>query len=492
MQKLLKCLSLAFLFVASSVLTSSVHAASSKADLTVALFALTDKAGHVKTTFAPNEPIYARFAIKNSGSETAYNQYTSSGFLWSQIYGNKPQTVTENTGSDISVWTRNQNNIKPNQVVTYDSTPTGTNSVAYEGQNTWTKSATGSYTARVFVNYDHLALESNYTNNQATIVYKIGTFSQATPTPTLKPTATPTPKVTVTPSPKPTSTPVPPSDHIIASCTNGTVNLSFPALPSEAASWAIRIDNTINGWGGDAPLAGDAVVNGYTGNSYSFKTNQGQDVTWWVHSISSTGVYSDPTIGQMYCAMSTPSTLSYSHDGSNYTLRWSNVTGAVKYAIRVDDTTNGWNATNLADGDHLRNDLTDNSYTFKPNPGHKIVWWVHAIDSKGRYSNAAIASFMRPISSPTGLSASYSWPYATLKWSAVSGAKYYAIRADNQMNGWNDNTMNEGDHKEDKLTETEFKVDIAPGRKLVWWVHAVDSNGNYTDPTIQEYYVPGN
>jgi len=290
------------------------------------------------------------------------------------------------------------------------------NTGAFEGQNSWTKSTLGTYTARVFVNYDHLALEKNYANNQATITYKIGTVAQATPTPTTKPTATPTPRVTITPTVKPTATPMPPSDHIIATCTDGSVNLSFPPLPAGSTSWAIRIDNvTKNGWAGNTPNAGDAVVNNFTGSTYSFKTGTGSDVTWWVHSISSTGVYSGPTIGQLYCPLSTPSQLSYSADGRTVTLRWANLTGATKYAIRVDDTTNGWDPNNLADGDHLRNDLTDNSYTFTADPGHKIVWWVHGIDSKGRYSNPAIDSLMLPISKPTGLSASYAWPYAYLK-----------------------------------------------------------------------------
>jgi len=125
MQKLLKSLVISLLLVASSAFVTSAHASASTADLTVSSFALTDKTGHVKTTFAPNELIYVRFALKNSGGETAYNQYTSSGYIWSQVYGNKPNTVSENTGSDISIWTRNQNNIKPNQVVTYDSTASG-------------------------------------------------------------------------------------------------------------------------------------------------------------------------------------------------------------------------------------------------------------------------------------------------------------------------------------------------------------------------------
>ena len=143
----------------------------SAADLVVSSFVLTDKNGKTKTTFAPNERIYVKYIIKNQGTDTAKNQYTSSGMIWSQIYGDKSATVQTNAATDVNIYTKNGSSSGSGKSASFASV--GDGSSAFPGSKSFTVSKAGIYTARVFVNYDHLAIERDYTNNQATVKYTI-------------------------------------------------------------------------------------------------------------------------------------------------------------------------------------------------------------------------------------------------------------------------------------------------------------------------------
>lgn len=80
-----------------------------------------------------------------------------------------------------------------------------------------------------------------------------------------------------------------------------------------------------------------------------------------------------------------------SSNGTTLSYSWDSITGAVRYAIRIDDWANGWNDTIALTGDTIENNLptTPTSYSRTSNPGATYDAWAHAVDSRGVYSNAS-------------------------------------------------------------------------------------------------------
>src|SRR3989344_4548604 len=84
---------------------------------------------------------------------------------------------------------------------------------------------------------------------------------------------------------------------------------------------------------------------------------------------------------------------------------------------------------------------------------------------------------------PSGLSQQCPSPgtSADVSWGSVTGATYYALRADNQKNSWNglcDGSQNSGDICENINAPTVSKnFSSDPGQTYGWWVHACNSAG---------------
>lgn len=140
-----------------------------KADLVPLNFALTDKNGKVKNTFTPGEEIYPLITLTNQGTEQTNS---STEGVVTQIYANSPTPVTKGTVSSENIFLRN-GLFSPNYTKEYGSTPTHTNTRFFRGQKFFTNTVPGTYTARVFMNYDNNALEANFANNQITTSYTI-------------------------------------------------------------------------------------------------------------------------------------------------------------------------------------------------------------------------------------------------------------------------------------------------------------------------------
>ncbi|PJE50565.1 MAG: hypothetical protein COV29_04125, partial [Candidatus Yanofskybacteria bacterium CG10_big_fil_rev_8_21_14_0_10_36_16] len=108
-----------------------------------------------------------------------------------------------------------------------------------------------------------------------------------TPTPT--PTSTPTP----TPTPTPTATPPPidPPTNLQVNCDVSGTSATFSWDPVVGAvKYAIRIDNQTNPF----PQPGDDENNDVLTTSYTFNGIVADDLySWWLHSINSSGVWSD-------------------------------------------------------------------------------------------------------------------------------------------------------------------------------------------------------
>ena len=96
------------------------------------------------------------------------------------------------------------------QTAEFDADPGGISSSDYIGSHSWAKTATGTYTARVNLNFDHAGKEGNYDNDQATVSYTISdSVPVVSPTPSVTPMPTLTPTPTVAPTPSPTAIPSP-------------------------------------------------------------------------------------------------------------------------------------------------------------------------------------------------------------------------------------------------------------------------------------------
>jgi hypothetical protein len=159
--------------------------------------------------------------------------------------------------------------------------------------------------------------------------------------------------------------------------------------PSGHDHWAIRIDDKSNSFQPTDMRPGDVLIDNYTTNSFTVKGQSGEQYNWWVHSVAKDGTWSEPTGGVLNCAPKAPVGLNATYNSPYVTLTWNPVPGAVRYAIRVDNTATPWDPNNMQDGDHLRNYQTETKFVFKASPDRKIVWWIHAIDKYGVWSDAS-------------------------------------------------------------------------------------------------------
>lgn len=171
--------------------TEGSHASSSGelADLIVVDLKLTDEQGKERTFFDPGERIYPKVTYKNQGGQKAE---APSGFILSQIYDNKSGTADVGLESDVHIWMKD-GLYGTGSVKTYEAYPQGINGQFFKEQRSFVRYQPGTFTARAFINFDHGALESDYSNNQKTLSYTI----------TTKPTPTPPPRVTDDPNAQP-------------------------------------------------------------------------------------------------------------------------------------------------------------------------------------------------------------------------------------------------------------------------------------------------
>lgn len=137
------------------------------ADLVAQSIVLTNATGKEKRIFKVGERIYPKVVFTNKGTGRGDSQ---NGFTFSQIYAHKPQRVAFDTETDVHIWMRN-GEFNPSYTKTYAAYPGGNNSGYYRANRNWSMAKPGTYTARVFINYDRLVTETDYVNNQAFIQY---------------------------------------------------------------------------------------------------------------------------------------------------------------------------------------------------------------------------------------------------------------------------------------------------------------------------------
>jgi len=142
------------------------------ADLIAYNFDLTDSSGTVKTVFHVGDRIYVRFSIRNDGCTPGY---TANGRTYHTLYRDRPTQINSyNLGSDPSNFYLDTGIFYVGDAYNYGSYPSHPRSGQFPGVNYWTQAEAGSYTARVFVDYDGRVSEStNFGNNQATQNYTV-------------------------------------------------------------------------------------------------------------------------------------------------------------------------------------------------------------------------------------------------------------------------------------------------------------------------------
>ena len=147
--------------------------AAGDADLVVTSFELVDKSGVPKTTFKVGEPIYIKTTLKNQGTSKGESPDDRT---YTQIYANKSSTASVNTLSDVNVSMRN-GEFGAGSEYTYFSNPGLSGSERFPENKFFTQDKEGTFTARIYINYNQSVPESNFANNQKTLSYKVQGFA---------------------------------------------------------------------------------------------------------------------------------------------------------------------------------------------------------------------------------------------------------------------------------------------------------------------------
>lgn len=218
---------------------------------------------------------------------------------------------------------------------------------------------------------------------------------------------------------------------------------------------------------------------------------------------------------------------------TSVTLTWNTVSGISTYALRVNDHSDGWTGTcsSVNPGDTCIDNVNAASYTRTVVPGRSYNWWVHSVGSCG-WSPAAGATFTVPTCvttltptntpPPPGVTIPPTTPIppscvainpppfntldpitdfvagqVNIRWGSVSGAALYALRIDDKQDDWPptragaSNTCADvaqaqaaGTNLKDvcinNLTTTTYSYEFLANHIYDWWIHALNSCGQYS------------
>lgn len=144
-------------------------------DMMITYFVLTDVNGNPKSHFSPGERAYVKVTIKNNGSA---DPVTGTGRIYSTVYRNQPTAFPSSYSiSDPQGFYLDTGTIFGSYAsYTYGSYPSDSRQAQFPDLKYFTTPTTsGTYTARFYVDNDNLVVnESNYSNNQATFTYTVG------------------------------------------------------------------------------------------------------------------------------------------------------------------------------------------------------------------------------------------------------------------------------------------------------------------------------
>ena len=247
------------------------------------------------------------------------------------------------------------------------------------------------------------------------------------------------------------------------------------APPSPTFSWsAVSGADHYDLWLGNQTTQQVLVNGSVTGNTWTPTTPliNGDNYEWLVQAVDSsgnTGLWSAPL--QFTDSNLTPPTL-LAPSGSaspQPTFSWNAVTGADHYDIWVKDQTTQQVLQNT--------NVTGTTWTptSSLNNGDNYIWSVQGVDSSGNPGpwSSALTFGVTNLAAPTLLGPSgAAAPQPVFSWSAVAGADHYDIWVQNQTTAQVLHNTN--------VAGTTWTPDnpLAQGYTYVWWVRAIDSNGN--------------
>ena len=143
-------------------------------DLTIPNFQLTDSTGTVHTAFDIGQNIFPKITIANTGDATAISRDPADQHTYTWFYQDEPNPVATGTVGDTNVEMQN-GEFADGAQFTYNCRPSpGTRCSAFINQQAWDVTTKGTYTARVFVNFDNNVIDMNRGNSQDTVVYSVG------------------------------------------------------------------------------------------------------------------------------------------------------------------------------------------------------------------------------------------------------------------------------------------------------------------------------
>ncbi|MCS7093518.1 MAG: hypothetical protein NZL96_03820 [Patescibacteria group bacterium] len=167
--------------------------------------------------------------------------------------------------------------------------------------------------------------------------------------------------------------------------------------------------------------------------------------------------------------------------GNSVTISWPQSNGAVRYALFLNNTANGWsgNCNSPNPGDQCA-EITSTSYTFNIQPGSNYDFWIHPISSCNGLGEATWSSFRCCPTHGQISEASFSCnpiqKTLTINWSPATGASRYALRLDRDPNSWSEdcNRLNPGDQCAETTNTSYTFTDIQPGAYYKFWVSPVN------------------
>lgn len=172
--------------------------------------------------------------------------------------------------------------------------------------------------------------------------------------------------------------------------------------------------------------------------------------------------------------------------GNQATLTWNGVSGADRYLLRINDTSNdnssitqwGWYTPGTTDIN--ADNVVQTTYTATVVPGKSYTWWVHSyINSSYTASPAVFGNFTCSPPAPEGLNyqCNTQGNQVTLSWNSANGASNYLLRLNDPSNdsiatsyGWY--TTGTTDMEVDVLPQTLYTATVIPGKAYTWWVHS--------------------
>lgn len=151
--------------------TPTRTSSSARPDLVVERFELTDASGRVKNTFKVGERIYVKVLLANRGNATGESR---TGRTISAFYIDSPRTITQaGLSADPDDYYLRNGEFGTGFSKEYGSYPPHRNDGFFPNRKSWEMNTPGTYTARIFFDYDRGVVESDENNNQATVRYTI-------------------------------------------------------------------------------------------------------------------------------------------------------------------------------------------------------------------------------------------------------------------------------------------------------------------------------